>query len=189
MKRFLFCVLVVMTIACPALLADTLQFSSGVWPQHGNYYVGPYTMIYTPTNGTAQDIPMWCVSYFPNPDEKAYPVTITDVSNDPYYQKLAWLTEQVGVSGNDLVTWAIWYLVDIHNPNQAYNDMKSWYGQTFADAAVKLASSAELFTGEIELYHDSNTYQDMIRVPEPELIILLGLGLFAVGFAAKRMMP
>jgi hypothetical protein len=185
-----------LALVCPALFADTLQFSSGVYPEYGSYYVGPYTMIYTPTGSTTgQYLDLWCVSFYENQTSGAWPVTLVNETGVTPYEQYAWLAMSVGSTfdgflvTNDIATWAIWYLVD---PTDVLAYWKTnGFPTSFTSDVVSLADNAGLYTGTITLYQDSGIDQNMIGVggvpvPEPNSIILLGLAVLVIGFAVKR---
>jgi hypothetical protein len=193
MKRTFFAGLALLVFYCPSLLADTLAFDPSVWnlPLTINGEpIGPYPMHLNGSTAIIDDL--WCMTYQQSPDWNDFEVKI-DAQN---YGAQAYILSMLGQYGNQTIQWALWiydttHMIDGKTAREyateylAANPTATWISD-----ALSLADSADAnkLTSGCEVYVDqTGQYQNMIHeVPEPSVIILLGIGLGAAGLCMFR---
>jgi hypothetical protein len=196
MKRIALVGLILLAISCPALFADTLAFDQNVWSLRPSTIngepIGPYPM-HLNVNGTTSVIDMWCITYQQSPDWNAFAVTI-DTQN---YGAQAYIISMLSQYNNEIIQWALW-AYDNHTLIPNGTTARTFLNQYLTDhpsatwitTALTLANNAyaNRLTSGYEVYVDTTgRYQSFIHsVPEPSLILLLGIGFGAVSLGILR---
>jgi hypothetical protein len=206
MKRIALIAFAILLVGCPALFADSLEFDPDIWNiisarTIGGEPVGPYPMR---LNGSTSDIYLWCISYQQSPDWKSFTV----VKNTTDYGAQAYVLSMLGKEfdgtkiDNEMVQWALWYLLSsdyVADPTKRYKingltaqDVLNSYANDYEwiNVAIALADegASHPLTSGYEVYVDqTNLYQSFIQmVPEPSLILLLGIGVGVAGLTSLR---
>jgi hypothetical protein len=199
MKRLMLLGILFVTFGCSTLSAGIydLAFDPNVWQWNKTTIngepIGSYPMFFN--DSKTSNIWLWCMTYQISQDYNFFRVTI----NTQDYGAQAYVVSMLGRPYSaEVIQWTLW-LLDIKHTingktasaflNGADKDIYPWVNDVFALAAY--AKLHPLTPGSYEVFIDTTgKYQDMIHVvPEPALILLLGIGVFTYClFAARRNM-
>jgi hypothetical protein len=208
MKRIALIAFAILLVGCPALFADSLAFDPDIWNiisarTIGGEPVGPYPMR---LNESTSDIYLWCISYQQSPDWQSFTVEKNTTEYGAQAYVLSMLNKNFDGTdiNNEIVQWALWYLLSsdyVTDSTKRYringltaqevlNSWKDMEGYEWINVAIALADegASHPLTSGYEVYVDqTNDYQSFIQmVPEPSLILLLGIGVGVAGLTALR---
>lgn len=216
MRTAAFTIAAILVLACPSALADGYQLSflgpTGDLNDAGQYYqlswtnsltntsksenvyYGPYSMRVTDqSNSSSQVLALVCLDGAINFDGNAvYFSSNTGVTNNAALSIASRMLSGDYDSAAELVgmNLALWTLMDATNQIRPGSvTFTSTYGGANDIAAALLTSAPSMaFSGSYTIYTPQSTppSQRFLLVPEPSLILLLGMGLGAVALIGCR---
>jgi hypothetical protein len=182
----------VLVLAPTAVFADTLTLiSPPPGPYYGPYYIAPYYLQLNQQNN-GPILALTCIDPLRDISKGlTWDVNIVDKTSDPDFQRLGWLITQYDSTNGAAIQWAIW---DIVSPGFAPSHLGSNDPLLtnnplvpFSIAYWKNASLGKTVGGASLTYYepDGDVGQGFleVQVPEPSLILLIAIGIFAVSFA------
>jgi hypothetical protein len=186
-----------------------LTYAGGEHSEAGypSYPAGPYNWFLTSYDGQGNVIgtssfASYCMNFRWLDQSFSYRVTASDVSASSYYRKLAWMMSRAqafgGNENDSFIQWAVWFytLSSTQNPI----DANVFVG--FDDLVARIESfiaGAQYYQGQITYYQpvnevnggfELNAYNQGLlvfnNVPEPGMLLLVGLGLAGVATLKRK---